>query len=1012
MKTYVRRTLICEVLCLPGTQRFVTDDIQMAEYGGEGEGDKLQLETVRMVLREEINEALHDFSIGPVHKRDERANDIEAEYQQKCRDFLGRLKEYYKKTMKMLPVSPIWYGREKSIMDIFVPIQLNHIALEKNGSRRDTEQKVDTYKDMFYKNTTLSDRVSIQGDPGMGKTTFLAKLVLNWCDSDSTDPEPSSKFSDVETLQNFRFLFHIKLRDSIGQSKVVNMIKTQIIDEIYFNEKQQREAYDLLGSILERETCLVTMDGLNEWTDHTQENPIPKLYSLSKQCVVLTTSRPWKMADKRIRDSEIGTLIEAVGITETEQLIRNLLRSMTEDDQVSYKEFMAYVKESKLNHFLASPWMLTLLVNLWVDKTFLSGSLCEINKVLIYTLFNKELPEDGLTEHIPSENAVFEHHTEICNALARVAFNFTIGSEKSLVLSKQDLLSTGMLSNKQLEFAIRSGVLSERHCFSAASCKSQVSFLHETIQEFFAASHIATLPDDTITNIFCKSKYNVLEISHVIIYLSGLKCDVANKVIQYLTEDVFNDVNTELDWIRIGSDDTYTTLRYYVVNRLMLSLVQDIMISCYQEANVSREKHFRLEMSDFIFKANVNKKKNDDLLQILMMNTSNIRTLSLERSVIQEHTILTVLQQSTHCIERLKTPISRAIISALHNLNVKQLALIGNSDVSLFSELLPSMINLTLLLIEESDFNKDNFPPPSVENVSNVRLPILLEHVALLNCKISLEWLCSLLITLSSLDHHVKCTLSNVVLHLHKETRRHESRIHVSDLRSEIMSHDMSNIEILVDNVSKELFEILRDTRVRILDLRTAECALDLMKDSPGLYETLPTINITSLNMTKIEHPDMLSQTLPLLTNLQQLRICLKRYMEIKLPESLKYVFIIYTTFSPTSLQNFVQDMYTAKQNVDFKLLFRVEGNEDEYTRINQEVCKLDTVEVQQFDVVDKRHYCGVVAATATLFSTADETDDDFDKHLLRREGYVDSRTWLHYCKIRLHVSLSENLHR
>ncbi|KAH3706293.1 hypothetical protein DPMN_065678 [Dreissena polymorpha] len=423
----------------------------------------------------------------------------------------------------MLPVSPIWYGREKSIMDIFVPIQLNRIAIEKNGSRRNTEQTVDTYNDMFYKDNTLSDRVSIQGDPGMGKTTFLAKLVLDWCDSDSKEPEPSSKFSDVETLQRFRFLFHIQLRDAVGQSKVSDMIKTQIIDEIFFNENQQVEAYDLLGSIMERETCLVTMDGLNEWTDQTKGNPIPKLYSLSRQCIVLTTSRPWKMADKRIRDSEIGTLIEAVGITDTEQLTQNMLRSLTEDDQVSYNEFMAYVEERNLNHFMASPWMLTLLVNLWVDKTFLSGSLCEINKVMIYTLLNKELPNEGSTEPISSENDVFEHHTEICNALARVAFNYTFGPDKSLVLSKNELLRPEMLSKKQLEIAIKSGVLNERHCISAASCKSHVLFVHETIQEFFAASHIAYLSEEKNTDVFSERNYNVLEISQVIIYLSGLK---------------------------------------------------------------------------------------------------------------------------------------------------------------------------------------------------------------------------------------------------------------------------------------------------------------------------------------------------------------------------------------------------------------------------------------------------------------------------------------------------------
>ncbi|KAH3796556.1 hypothetical protein DPMN_150125 [Dreissena polymorpha] len=47
----------------------------------------------------------------------------------------------------------------------------------------------------------------------------------------------------------------------------------------------------------------------------------------------------------------------------------------------------------------------------------------------------------------------------------------------------------------------------------------------------------------------------------------------------------------------------------------------------------------------------------------------------------------------------------------------------------------------------------------------------------------------------------------------------------MSDLRSEILSHDMSNIEILVKNGSAQLFELLRDTSIGILVLRTADCA-------------------------------------------------------------------------------------------------------------------------------------------------------------------------------------------
>ncbi|XP_052237824.1 uncharacterized protein LOC127849145 [Dreissena polymorpha] len=854
---------------------------------------------------------------------------LENIYEDRKEDFLGRLIEYYKKTLKMVPVSPFWSGREKSIKDIFVPIQLNRVAIEKNGSRRETEQKVDTYKDMFYKDNTLSDRVSIQGNPGMGKTTFLAKLVLDWCDTvSSKDPGPSSCFGDLETLHNFRFVLHIKLRDSIGQCKVVEMIKTQIIDEIYHNELQKMEAYDLLGSIMERETCLVTLDGLNEWTDSTKENPMPKMYSLCKRCVVLLTSRPWKMADKRIRDSEIGTLLEVVRITDPEQLTHNMLCSLTTDDELAYIEFMTYVEERNLKHFLTSPWMLTLLVNLWVDKSFLSGSLCEINKVLIKTLFNKGLAKEEFEDPSPFEHSLFGHHTEIGNALAKVAFKYTIGSEKSLVLSKNVLISSEMLSIEQLEFAIKCGVLNERHCYSTASSKSYVSFLHETVQEFFAASYIGNLPEDTITALFSKSHDNLLEISQVIIYLSGLMCDVANKVINHLTEDVLSNVNEGLDRLITWSYDktTYITFQETVVNTktklksnlninlssdlrgLVLSiLVQDMIVTCYHEAKVSRQKHIRMNMSDFTFHAYLNTNTYDDLLQLLMMNKSNVRTLLLERHALPEKHILTVLQHSKHSMERLKTLGSHSIISELQNMNLKQLSLIGNIDVTLFFGLLPSLGNLTFLRIEEFDFHEDIF------------LPSTLRYLCLLKSRCSAEFVGRLLVHLSQVSQLVRfnlgevyttentdlyiaklrsrikaCDMSKLSLcfgkdasqlfkilnasnlgeitfetadvflsaskHLHtlnklKEiclagtymgswnyrpvrcelgdvqlmsievNHRDESHTRVSDMRSELLSHNLSNIEICVQNGSKKLFEILRDTSIGILDLRTTDCA-------------------------------------------------------------------------------------------------------------------------------------------------------------------------------------------
>ncbi|KAH3750059.1 hypothetical protein DPMN_184575 [Dreissena polymorpha] len=107
----------------------------------------------------------------------------------------------------------------------------------------------------------------------------------------------------------------------------------------------------------------------------------------------------------------------------------------------------------------------------------------------------------------------------------------------------------------------------------------------------------------------------------------------------------------------------------------------------------------------------------------------------------------------------------------------------------------------------------------------DIELPASLQCISLQKGECSSEWLCSLLITLSSFDHPVTCELWAVVLQSSGYTLGDELHTHVSDMRSEIMSHDMSKIEIMVTKCSKKLFEILRYTSIRILDLRTADLA-------------------------------------------------------------------------------------------------------------------------------------------------------------------------------------------
>ncbi|KAH3799222.1 hypothetical protein DPMN_152828 [Dreissena polymorpha] len=72
-----------------------------------------------------------------------------------------------------------------------------------------------------------------------------------------------------------------------------------------YSEQKSNVMYMLLYQIIETESCLVVRDGLDEWMAPDGSNLAePSMAGFpNDNCAVLTTSRPWKLADERIKNS-------------------------------------------------------------------------------------------------------------------------------------------------------------------------------------------------------------------------------------------------------------------------------------------------------------------------------------------------------------------------------------------------------------------------------------------------------------------------------------------------------------------------------------------------------------------------------------------------------------------------------------------------------------------------------------------------------------------------------------
>ncbi|KAH3803164.1 hypothetical protein DPMN_156865 [Dreissena polymorpha] len=136
--------------------------------------------------------------------------------------------------------------------------------------------------------------------------------------------------------------------------------------------------------------------------------------------------------------------------------------------------------------------------------------------------------------------------------------------------------------------------------------------------------------------------------------------------------------------------------------------------------------------------------------------------------------------------------VSKKLFEILRDTSIGVLNLQTAEYASLASEILHTLSKLTKLYLWGTYTGQSDF-----------KLPASLQCISLQKVEYSSEWLCSLWMSLSSLDHHVKCELFDVVLQSSEENRRHESHTHLLDLRSEILSHDLSNINLFVNTGSK-----------------------------------------------------------------------------------------------------------------------------------------------------------------------------------------------------------------
>ncbi|XP_052245612.1 uncharacterized protein LOC127854590 [Dreissena polymorpha] len=779
----------------------------------------------------------------------------ETSYKQSCEELLRAMMKHYAKTLSHVTTSPLNDWVQARLDDIYMPPDLQLMKKVK-GSFIKTGTQITEYMNVFLTDGEQSRHTFIQGEAGSGKSTFLAKLIMDWCsastrksveafstaETNSGDHDSRLKcdhfFKDLKILTSYKFIFHVTLRDSLHEFDILEMIKQQIIDSIYSKEDRDT-AYTLLNEIMKRERCLVLLDGLDEWTGTVGHN-LPTLAVSLSQCDMLITTRPWKMTQSKIPDSKIDTLLQLEGVNKPFDISKRLLACRGDYNEIKDLDFESYVFKNDLYKLLFSPMMLSLIVHSWAEGTELKGSRCEIYSLLLESLIKKVNSETSEFQQPPyrcfTATQYIQPNIENLNNIAEAAFYllFSDTREKALVFTITELNKFNLGQIDQENFALKSGILSATRKASSLRSYSSFSFIHKSIQEFLAAYHIArntNLIDDVISGYLNSHEDAYLDISQVFIFLCGLNMSAANTL--------------------SGTMDEHDVVKF---DRRF----QDIILTGHREAVANQQTDILLKLSRYtdVYDENIR-----DLHSIWTQNKSN------------------VLKMRIHVLDR-KNYASHIEFKLSSCINLKSLELDGNGI--LLSDSASSVITKHPVRI----VLKGAGPPQCADSI-----PVLpsIEEIILRNVTCSSSCLLSLFSTLLTVNHEVFCCLQGIFIEC-QEGAKWKIRVLINkglDMKFSITINDDSpyiwkvlhglNIKTLCLSGDLRDLDVHHVEWSRSLSSLTHLETLEIETTQVNLFKALHGLNIKSLSIDQshinVDYVDSCSQSLASLKHLETLSI-------------------------------------------------------------------------------------------------------------------------------------------
>ena len=409
---------------------------------------------------------------------------------------IERIRRLYKiREERLLPV-PWCEDFSFKLNEIFTRLRI----VGKDKTRGETKDEITNMTAIFKSHEECEEpprTVLIEGDPGMGKTTYCQKLAYDW----ATSREHWDKSFPMIAL-----LLLLRCHD-------INSNLWQAIDEQLLPDDIDEECKENLFKFIRenQSSVLFVLDGLDE-ADHGKINIFINLAQSKElpKCLFVFTSRHESGIKMR---RYCDNLWEIVGFTEedAEHFIYKYFRNM---EHLANRLLREIRSRSDLRQLITNPLNTALLCILCEDfeKAF-PESRTQLYIEIVKCVLRRYEEKEGFSS---DEEDLLKVYEEELRSLGCIALQSLLKGE--LYIEESKVNGNNFNAVKKFGFlSTQSGRSRRKPCF-------RYGFLHKSFQEFFAGFYLAlkNVREEDVAEITIIDERFLGELKQVFLYICGV----------------------------------------------------------------------------------------------------------------------------------------------------------------------------------------------------------------------------------------------------------------------------------------------------------------------------------------------------------------------------------------------------------------------------------------------------------------------------------------------------------